>query len=134
MQFLKLMLIVGVLGFGATSIFNQVTASKSKSGFISVVMPDEASPNEVLVIGPNCNTDRGQRTRALAAKLAQAQIPHRRTDSVSISNSSDIAGMMRLNEVMQQDAPIVLIRGQAKGNPTAEEVIAMYQGEAKRKN
>jgi hypothetical protein len=131
MQFLKLMFIVGVLGFGATHVLSHATSGKytasSKSGFVPVVMPDGADFNEVLVIGPDCNTERGQRTRALAAKLAQAGIPHRRTESIEFSNPSDMGGMMRLNEVMQQDAPIVLVRGQGKGNPSVEEVIALYR-------
>lgn len=131
MQFLKLMLMVGVLGLGATHLLSHATSGKyaasSKSGFVPVVMPDGADFNEVLVIGPDCSTARGKRTRSLAAKLAEAGIPHRRTESIGFTNPSDIAGMMRLNEVMQQDAPIVLVRGQGKGNPSVEEVIALYR-------
>ncbi|HEY9615463.1 MAG TPA: hypothetical protein V6C64_01390 [Microcoleaceae cyanobacterium] len=98
----------------------------SSAGFVAVTNPEGFNPAQVVVIGPNCTSAAGQRTRALIAQLAQARVPYMQTSDFSVTASEDVQGLYRLQEVMQGDAPIVFVHGKAKANPQIQEVIAEY--------
>lgn len=104
----------------------------NQSGFVAVISPEGFNPAQVVVLGPNCTSAAGQRTRALIAQLAQARIPYRQTSNVSVTGSEDMQGLYRLQAVMQGDAPIVFVNGKAKANPQVQEVIAEYSRVARR--
>jgi hypothetical protein len=98
----------------------------SPTGFTKAIEPDGADPNKVLIIGPiNCPKPDGVRCTELAAALTSAGIPYARTEAVQFLPKSQLDAD-NLNAVMTGESPHVFIKGMAKANPTAEEVIAEY--------
>ncbi len=135
MKPLEIAIVGGLLAFGAVHFHVAVTKmgrdpfsqTAAAAGFVAVPMPDGAIANQVLVVGPNCTTPRGVRTRALTTALAKANIPYQRTEHLQFSDPDDLTAMGRLDQVMAGDAPIVFVHGQAKANPTPEVVMQIYK-------
>jgi hypothetical protein len=133
-QPVKLLFVGGFCLLVAGYVFQGGNRKSAIASFVAVAAPDQAEPAQVLVIGPTCNSVAGVRTRQLADRLAQAQIPYKHTDSFSfsVSNPEDFQGISRLNQVMQGDAPVVFVNGRAKANPQFEEVVAEYSSMPRR--
>ncbi len=98
-------------------------------GFVPVRMPDGAPQNTVLVLAPiDCPSDGAQRADALAAKLQLQGIPTQRLNqySVAAATTADREGIERAFLVMNGTIPAVMINGQAKANPTVDDVTAEF--------
>lgn len=132
-------LILGIVVFGVAAqawLFSVAMQTRSAAGstasrtsvrgFTKVLSPVGATPGQILIVGPNCTTERGVRTRELARKLADLKVPYQQTDSARFS-ANPITGWgdwAQINHLMQGDAPVVFINGRAKANPSLEEVLA----------
>ncbi|KGF72440.1 hypothetical protein DO97_08685 [Neosynechococcus sphagnicola sy1] len=105
-------------------------AAVSSNGFVSAPLPDAmaANPHQVLVVGPDCDSPEGVKTRELTRQLIQHNIPVQQASSVAFGSDSgtDFEAIDRVDQVMQAGSPIVFVRGKAKANPGIEEVIAEY--------
>ncbi len=101
------------------------------NGFIPVRMPDGAERGTVLILAPrNCPSTQARRADALAGELTRAGIPNRRTAMYSIARATpeDRPSISRALDLVRLDrAPVVMIGGRAKANPTTEEVVAEYR-------
>lgn len=135
----RLLFIAGLIGF-AVFMWNRHNASAvaaqfaqdSPNGFISVIMPDGAAANSVVILAPvNCPSDGAQRADALASQLTGMGIPNVRSSSytTNITDPSEEqrAAADRAVSVLNGQVPAVFINGMAKSNPTAEEVAAEYE-------
>lgn len=137
MSWTRILLLLAVLGFAANWWKNHDTTStgaaqKNSNGFISVVMPDGASPNSVVILAPiDCPSDAAQRADNLSSRLTASGIPNIRSSSyaVNITEPTDEqnAAMQRSVAVLNGEIPAVFVHGMGKANPTAEEVIAEYK-------
>lgn len=108
-----------------------ITADAQTHGFMPIVAPDNAEAGKVLVIGPICNSPIGQRTKVLMQQLTQAGIPYSQTTHVNFTNPANPAlanpqAVERLNQVMGGQAPIVILNGRGKANPTIAEVVSEF--------
>ncbi len=133
----RILIIIAVLGFAAYwyknhDVASSAAAQKSQNGFISVIMPDGAAANSVVILAPlNCPSDAAQRADALSARLTELGIPNVRSSSFSanIAEPTDeqTAAMKRSISILNGDIPAVFLRGMGKANPTAAEVAAEYR-------
>jgi hypothetical protein len=101
--------------------------SLSPAGFFLLTRAEAANPRVTIMSPPNCPSDEAARAEALAASLASAGIPTELKQEIggSFDSPDDVA---RFNKYMTNVAnPLVLVRGWAKGNPSAEDVIAQYR-------
>jgi hypothetical protein len=106
--------------------------AQSPNGFVSVVMPDGANPQSVIIFTPlNCPSDAAQRAEALSAQLTELGIAHVKSASYSSYRTSPTqeykVAMDRTMTVLHGEIPAVFVHGMGKANPTAEEVLAEYQ-------
>ena len=139
MSFLKLLMLIGVLGFAyhqwdahQQAKMLATYAQASPGGFIPTAMPDEAKPGTVLILAPvNCPSDAAQRADHLADQLGRMGIPTLRSShfSASVSNPSDEAqaNLQRATSVLNGTIPAVFINGMGKANPSVDEVVAEYK-------
>ena len=114
----------GATGSAATT---QADDKLSGAGFFLLSRDDAKNQKVVIMSPPNCPSDEAQRARALGDSLARAGIPHEMKSEIGFSfdNPDDVA---RVNKYMNNIAnPLVLVRGWARGNPTADQVIAQYR-------
>lgn len=103
----------------------------SPNGFVSVVMPDGATDNTVIIFAPkNCPSDAAQRADDLSAELTRLGISNLRSASFSAQMTDpgreQKEGVQRAVAVMNDTIPAVFINGMAKANPTVEEVVAEF--------
>lgn len=134
MNFIKLLLIAGILG-ASWNYWNkhQTTAATEKvpsaNGFTALPAPGGTAPGRVLVIAAeNCTADAARRADDLAYELSKQKIPVTRTHNVNFEFSNPDSGLMqRLNSVMNGELPIVFVGDRAKNNPTLAEVLAEYR-------
>lgn len=133
MKLLKLVFVICLITIGVNHFkLGKGSAKAGSSGFVAVTNPEGFNPAQVVVLGPNCSSAAGQRTRALIAQLAQARVPYVQASDFSVTASADVQGLYRLQEVMQGDAPIVFVNGKAKANPQMQEVMSEYSRVAHR--
>uniref|UniRef100_B8HUZ4 Uncharacterized protein n=1 Tax=Cyanothece sp. (strain PCC 7425 / ATCC 29141) TaxID=395961 RepID=B8HUZ4_CYAP4 len=106
-----------------------IAADAQAHGFMPIVAPDNAEAGKVLVIGPTCNSPNGQRTKVLMQQLAQAGIPYNQTTNINFTNPAlaNPQEVERLNQVMGGQAPIVILNGRGKANPTIAEVVSEFR-------
>lgn len=103
------------------ALFVQSRGDGSESGFVEVPLVQGAKADEVLILGPNCNSAIGKRTRKMAAELAARDIPHRLSSRCRLKNPS-VENAEKFNKVARSQPPVVIIGNWAKANPTADEV------------
>jgi len=108
-------------------------AAKTPNGFVSVIMPEGARRNAVIIFAPlNCPSDAAQRADALADELTSRGIPNVRSNrydaAVTNPTADQEANIQRTQDVINGGVPAVFINGRAKANPTLKEVIAEYGG------
>jgi len=98
-------------------------------GFVPVRMPDGAPKNTVLILAPiNCPSDGAQRADALEAKLQSLGIPSQRLNQYSVAGAraEDREPIERAFNVMSGTIPAVMINGQARANPSIDEVTGEF--------
>ncbi len=137
MSFIKLLLIVGMLGTAyhywkkpPQSIPVHATAARnsSDSGFVTLPVNDAPANTVIVVAAENCPREDSQRAERLTADLKSRGIPVMRSHNIGFTlNSPDSAIPERINSVMNGQLPIVFINGRAKPNPSLEEVIAEFK-------
>lgn len=142
MGFARLLLVIGLIGFGihwwngrqADIAATEVAAAEAASpgGFIPAAMPDGTPANAVVILAPlHCSSEEAQRADSLAAELQGRRIPVVRSSQYSASsNGSDAAGQANIKRavsVLNGQVPAVFVKGMAKSNPSADEVVAEYQ-------
>ena len=111
-------------------IDRELLASADSNGFVSVIMPDGAPPDTVLIFAAvNCPSAQAQRANAMATRLSEMGIPTQRTNNYSVANVTrdQMPILTRTNAVMTGEIPIVLMNGVAKANPTVDEVASEYR-------
>lgn len=144
MNLLKIILAV-FLGIVALTIFGKVrqrlgaspsspVAGKaagdpglSEAGFFLLSRDDAKNAKVTIMSPPNCPSHEAMRARELEDALRSAGIPCVLQQEIGFSFTSpdDVA---RVNKYMAGVAnPLVLVRGWARGNPSAEQVIAQYR-------
>ncbi len=136
MRSLKLLLLVAVLG-GAYHWWSgrpggTPAGTANQNGFVSVVMPDGAPRNTVLILAArDCPSAVTQRAETLAQDLARQGIPVVRGDSISFDidnpTAERIAGAERAVAVFKDGAPAVFLNGMAMSNPTALQTVTEYR-------
>lgn len=141
MMILKALLFV-VVAIVALTIFGKVrqrvaagspaaTASAkdpglSAAGFFLLSKDDAKNPRVTIMSPPNCPSHEAAMARSLQASLTNAGIPAEMKQSIEFQ-FTDPAEAERVNKFMSNVAnPLVLVRGWAKGAPTAQDVIAQY--------
>lgn len=98
----------------------------SPSGFFLLNRDDAKNPRVTIMSPPNCPSHEAAMARALEASLQSAGIPTEMKQGFEIqfTDPVDVEGV---NKYMANVAnPLVLVRGWAKGAPTAQDVIAQY--------
>ncbi len=106
-------------------------SQESPNGFQSVLMPDGAKDNVVLIFAAiNCPHEEAKRADALAESLTRKGISNRMSSSFHLNLTEPTAELQaavkRTTEVMNGAIPAVFINGMAKSNPTLDEVVAEY--------
>ena len=143
MMILKTLLAV-VLAIVALTIFGQIrqkiaaraptTAAGARdpglspAGFFLLKREEAKNPRVTIMSPPNCPSQEAQLARSLEASLQAAGIPCELKQEIAFEfhDPDDVA---RVNRYMAGVAnPLVLVRGWAKGNPSAQDVIAQYRG------
>ena len=137
MNFLKFLIVIGLAGYGynwwsAKGAAESEAKSRSPSGFVSVVMPDGAPRNTVIILAPqNCPSDAAQRADFLANRLTEAGIPNTRRASYSANlvdaTKEQSEAIQRAVNVMNGEVPAVFVNGMARANPTFDEVLSEYR-------
>jgi hypothetical protein len=98
----------------------------SAAGFFLLSRDDAKNPRVTIMSAPNCPSHEAQMAQALQATLASAGIPCELKQGIEFQ-FTDPAEVERVNKYMANVAnPLVLVRGWAKGAPTAQDVIAQY--------
>ena len=108
----------------------ELLAAADSHGFVSVIMPDGAPQDTVLIFAAlNCPSAQAKRANDMATQLKQMGIPTERTSSYSATQVTreQMPLLARTNAVMGGEIPIVLIKGVAKANPTLDEVVSEYR-------
>jgi hypothetical protein len=111
-------------------IDRELSAAADSNGFVSVIMPDGAPQDTVLIFAAlNCPSAQAQRANTMASQLKLMGIPTQRTSNYSVANVTrdQMPLLARTNAVMGGAIPIVLIKGLAKANPTVDEVVSEYR-------
>lgn len=142
MMILKTLLFI-VIAVAALTIFGKIrqqaaasgpakSAASSKdpglspNGFFLLTRDDAKNPRVTIMSPPNCPSHEAAMARSLQASLSNAGIPAELKDSIEFQ-FTDPADAERVNKYMANVAnPLVLVRGWAKGAPTAQDVIAQY--------
>jgi len=137
MSFLKFLIVIGLAGYGyhwwsGKNAAESEARSRSPAGFVSVVMPDGAPRNTVIILAPqNCPSDAAQRADALAVRLTEAGVPNLRSSSYSANivdaSREQSAAVERAVNVMNGEVPAVFVNGMASANPTFDEVLSEYR-------
>jgi hypothetical protein len=99
----------------------------SAAGFFLLSREDARNPRVTIMSPPNCPSDEARRAQALAESLKAVGIPCELKQEIgfTFTNPDDVA---RVNKSMANLAtPLVLVRGWAKGNPSAQDVIVQFQ-------
>ncbi len=100
----------------------------SPSGFFLLKREEAGNPRVTIMSPPNCPSHEAQRARQLESELQAAGVPCEMKSEIAFT-FNDPADAERINKYMTSVTnPLVLVRGWAKGNPTAEAVIAQYNG------
>lgn len=114
-------------GGGGGSATAKADDKLSEAGFFLLSRDDAKNPNVTVMMAPNCPSDEAQRAQALVASLHSAGIPAVTKQGIEFT-FTDPKDVERVNKYMNNVAnPLVLVRGWAKGNPTADQVIAQYR-------
>ena len=99
----------------------------SSAGFFLLDRAEASNPRVTIMSPPNCPSYEAQLAQALEGSLNSAGIPTEMKQGIggNIATREDAA---RINKYMTNVAnPLVIVRGWAKGNPTAQDVIAQYR-------
>ena len=133
---LRVLAVVALLGLGAhwwgqRNERMAIDRAMDQSGFLPVPMPAGAERDTVLIFAPlNCPKEAAQRATTRSEKLAAASIPNVKTAHYGAQTYEPTvenhAAFKRLDVVMRGEIPIVLINGLGKANPTADEIISVY--------
>jgi hypothetical protein len=98
----------------------------SAAGFFLLSRDDAKNPRVTIMSPPNCPSHEAAMAQALQASLLNAGIPCELKQGIEFQ-FTDPADVERVNKYMANVAnPLVLVRGWAKGAPTAQDVIAQY--------
>jgi hypothetical protein len=110
----------------STATANAKDPGLSPAGFFLLSRDDARNPRVTIMSPPNCPSHEAQMAQALQASLNNAGIPCELKSEIGF-NFTDPADVERVNKYMANIAnPLVLVRGWAKGAPTAQDVIAQY--------
>jgi hypothetical protein len=112
---------------GSTARADNGDPGLSPAGFFLLDRAAAGNPRVTIMSPPNCPSYEAQLASALEAALNTAGIPTEMKQELggSIDSPEDVA---RINKYMTNVAnPLVIVRGWAKGNPTAADVIAQYR-------
>lgn len=102
----------------------------SKYGFELMPVLENTDPNAVIIFTQEkLSTQDAERAGALADELSRAGLQFTRSSKAdfSFTDKPDAAMMAKLNRIMNGKPPTVFVRGRAKSNPTAADVIAEYK-------
>ncbi len=98
----------------------------SARGFFLLKREEAGNPRVAIMSPPNCPSHEAQRARDLEAALQAAGVPCEIKSGIEFT-FTDPADVDRVQNYMNSVAnPLVLVRGWAKGNPSAEDIIAQY--------
>lgn len=113
-------------GAGAAAPADSKDPGLSPNGFFLLDRAEASNPRVVIMSPPNCPSYEAQLASALEGSLNSAGVPTEMRQEIggTITNPDDMA---RIQKYMTNVAnPLVIVRGWAKGNPTAQDVIAQY--------
>lgn len=99
----------------------------SAAGFFLLSRDGAKNPNVIIMSVPNCPSEEAARAQMLQSALLSANIPRVMQQGIEFQ-FTDPADVERVNKYTGGGIanPLVIVRGWAKGNPTAEDVIAQY--------
>lgn len=134
MNFIKILLVLAVIGFGyhywqrhhTNSVSN--VAMPSPNGFVALPTPANTNSKDLIIFSAeNCPKEDARRANELADQLSRRNIPFTRSHHADFDfPNPDPEVLDRLNAVMNGKVPIVFMNGKGKANPTIDEVVAEY--------
>lgn len=142
-QFFVMLVLVAMFGYGIhlrlndsnteegglmSEVASEIWQGSSFSSFIKVPPINGVKRNTVLIVGPTCGSDAGQRTRQLAGEIKSHNIPYTISSQLSVNTTSgDEALYKNFRRVIKGNPPVVFINGKAKANPSIKDVLAEYR-------
>lgn len=106
-----------------------IAAVTDSHGFIEFDPPNGGKRDSVIIVAAqNCPHEAAQHADALAREMAERNVRHVRTSSITFTLSPDSgeAYIARHNHVMSGDLPLVFVNGRVKSNPDVDDVLAEY--------
>lgn len=109
----------------------------NSNGFINMPI-NIAGSNGIVILAPvNCPSSQAKQADWLSAKLKEKNIPNRRSRSFSVSyDVADLTKEQReqlkeqIDYVANLPAPLVIVNGKVKSNPSLEDIINEYENKA----
>lgn len=102
----------------------------SKYGFELMPVLENTDPNAIIIFTPEkLPAQDAERAGALASELSRAGLQFTRSSKAdfTFTDKPDEAMMAKLNRIMNGKPPTVFVRGRAKSNPDARDVIAEFK-------
>ena len=99
----------------------------SPQGFF-LLKRDEAGKSQVTIFIPeNCPSNESERARLLMAGVQAAGIPCETQQGIDVTfnDPDEFARLQKYGSTIEN--PLVLVKGWAKGNPSADQIIAQYR-------
>lgn len=110
-----------------TATANPKDPGLSPAGFFFLSRDYEKESSVIVMTVPNCPSSDSARAQELMASLGAAGVPTTGRQEIG-GTFNDPEDMARFQKYMANVAmPLVIVRGWAKGNPRAEDVIAQYR-------
>ena len=99
----------------------------SPQGFWLMKRDEERNKTVTVFVPENCPSSEAARARALLARVQAAGIPCEAKQGMELKfdNPDDFERVRKYGGNVEN--PLVLVKGWAKGNPSAEQVIAQYR-------
>ncbi len=99
----------------------------SAAGFFLLSRDGAKHSNVIIISAPNCPSEESARAQMLQSSLQSAGIPCEMQQGIEFqfTDPDDVARVTKYTGAGIVN-PLVLVRGWAKGNPLAEDVIAQY--------
>ncbi|UYZ82817.1 hypothetical protein MTZ49_09350 [Entomomonas sp. E2T0] len=116
-------------------VVQHIEQRTNSNGFIDIPVNIAGTDGIVILAPVNCPSYQAKQADWLSSKLKEKNIPNRRSNSFSIrSDATDLTKEQReqlqeqVNYVINLPAPLVIVNGKVKSNPSLADVINEYEG------
>lgn len=117
-----------VLSFWFNTRRDQMMTNHPSGPFISIPAPVGIDPKTVVIYAPlHCPSFAAKYADEIAKELSKKNIPNSRINNLEFRfTTSELPLKDKIDALLNGDAPIVIVKGKAKGNPAINEVIDEY--------